>query len=110
MERPIDKEKEVLVEVIPNQKAPEPSKETETRSLQKVVEEALEKGLSPEEEAILRLRFGLQFGPHPRGPLSYEEIGKRFGLSKQRVGNIIERALEKLREDPKLTELFKDLI
>ena len=49
--------------------------------------------LGPREEQILRLRFGIGF---PSG-YTLEEIGKRFGISRERVRQIEERAVKKLK-------------
>jgi RNA polymerase primary sigma factor len=49
--------------------------------------------LNPREEQILRLRFGIGM---PSG-YTLEEIGKRFGISRERVRQIEERALKKLK-------------
>ena len=49
--------------------------------------------LSPREEQILRLRFGIGF---PSG-YTLEEIGRQFGISRERVRQIEERALKKLK-------------
>lgn len=52
--------------------------------------------LSSREEQIVRLRFGIGF---PSG-YTLEEIGKRFGISRERVRQIEERALRKLKLVP----------
>jgi len=50
--------------------------------------------LDPREELILRLRYGLKDGwSH-----TLEEIGERFGLSRERIRQIEDRALRKLRD------------
>lgn len=49
--------------------------------------------LSSREEQILRLRFGIGF---PSG-YTLEQIGKQFGISRERVRQIEERALKKLK-------------
>ena len=49
--------------------------------------------LGPREEQILRLRFGIGL---PSG-YTLEEIGRRFGISRERVRQIEERALKKLK-------------
>jgi len=49
--------------------------------------------LSPREEQILRLRYGIGL---PSG-YTLEEVGKRFGISRERVRQIEERALRKLK-------------
>ncbi len=60
--------------------------------------------LSPREQEILSLRFGLTDDE----PRTLEEIGKRFGLTRERVRQIENRALEKIRklEKSKILEEF----
>ena len=60
--------------------------------------------LSPREQEILSLRFGLTDDE----PRTLEEIGKRFGLTRERVRQIENRALEKIRklEKAKILEEF----
>lgn len=49
--------------------------------------------LTPREEKILRMRFGIG----ERTDYTLEEVGKQFGISRERVRQIEERALRKLR-------------
>ncbi|UCD72214.1 MAG: sigma-70 family RNA polymerase sigma factor, partial [Syntrophobacterales bacterium] len=49
--------------------------------------------LNPREEKILRMRFGIG----EKTDYTLEEVGKRFGISRERVRQIEERALRKLR-------------
>ncbi len=60
--------------------------------------------LSPREQEILSLRFGLADDE----PRTLEEIGKKFGLTRERVRQIENRALEKIRklEKSKILEEF----
>lgn len=60
--------------------------------------------LSSREQEILRLRFGLADDE----PRTLEEIGKKFGLTRERVRQIENRALEKIRklEKAKILEEF----
>lgn len=51
--------------------------------------------LEPRERAIIRLRAGLE-GDMPRG-LTLEEIGNRFGITKERVRQLHARSMKKLR-------------
>lgn len=51
--------------------------------------------LDPRERAIIRLRAGLE-GDMPRG-LTLEEIGNRFGITKERVRQLHARSMRKLR-------------
>jgi RNA polymerase primary sigma factor len=61
------------------------------------VERALA-GLSPKEQEVLRLRFGLGGGE----ACTLEEIGQRFGLTRERIRQIEAQALRKLRHRPQL--------
>ncbi|MBK7552843.1 MAG: sigma-70 family RNA polymerase sigma factor [Syntrophaceae bacterium] len=60
--------------------------------------------LTPREQEILSLRFGLADDE----PRTLEEIGKKFGLTRERVRQIENRALEKIRklEKAKILEEF----
>jgi RNA polymerase primary sigma factor len=62
------------------------------KSLTHDIQEAL-KGLNNREAEILTLYFGIQRDR----PLTLEEIGKRMGLTRERVRQIKERAIERLR-------------
>jgi RNA polymerase primary sigma factor len=61
--------------------------------------------LNSREEQILRLRFGIG------EPASYtlEEVGKRFGISRERVRQIEQRALSKLKAQPKARAMYRTL-
>ncbi|OPY13236.1 MAG: RNA polymerase sigma factor SigA [Syntrophaceae bacterium PtaB.Bin038] len=60
--------------------------------------------LTPREQEILSLRFGLADDE----PRTLEEIGRKFGLTRERVRQIENRALEKIRklEKAKILEEF----
>ncbi len=51
------------------------------------------RSLTPKEEKILRMRFGIG----ENGPYTLEEIGHDFGISRERVRQIVEKGLRKLR-------------
>ncbi len=63
-------------------------------TLQDTIEEVLEQ-LSEREMRIIKLRFGLG----GEGPYTLEETGKFLGITRERVRQIQEKAIEKLREN-----------
>ncbi len=81
-----------LREVIPDQDAPSPDSDVISRSLQEDVAEALET-LSDREAKILTLYFGIG----REEALTLEEIGRILGLTRERVRQIKEKAIKKLR-------------
>lgn len=81
-----------LREVIPDMDAPSPDSDVISRSLQEDVAEALE-SLSEREAKILTLYFGIG----REEALTLEEIGRILGLTRERVRQIKEKAIKKLR-------------
>ncbi|TVR06030.1 MAG: sigma-70 family RNA polymerase sigma factor [Spirochaetaceae bacterium] len=62
-------------------------------TLQETIEEVLRQ-LSTREKRIIQLRFGLA----GEGPLTLEETGSQLGITRERVRQIQEKAIKKLRE------------
>ena len=77
-----------------------PSNATEDMIMQEQVESVL-KTLSPREETVLRLRFGIGDG-YQR---TLEEVGNRFGVTRERVRQIETKALKKLRHPTRCRKL-----
>ncbi len=71
---------------------PSPSQTTYENMLRERVEQVLAT-LSPREARILRLRFGLENGH----PYTLEEVGHKFGLTRERIRQIEGKALRRLR-------------
>jgi RNA polymerase primary sigma factor len=71
---------------------PSPSQTTYEHLLHERVEQVLST-LSPREARILRLRFGLENGH----PYTLEEVGHKFGLTRERIRQIEGKALRRLR-------------
>jgi RNA polymerase primary sigma factor len=71
---------------------PSPSQTTYENMLHERVEQVLST-LSPREARILRLRFGLENGH----PYTLEEVGHKFGLTRERIRQIEGKALRRLR-------------
>lgn len=101
MDAPIsDDEEGDLYDIFINKDSPEPDKNLLTESLRREIERALTT-LSGRESDILRLYFGLSGNP----PHTLEEIGEKFGLTRERVRQIKEKSIRKL----KLTSRSKNL-
>ena len=64
-----------------------------------LVEKLLASGLTPREEKVLRLRFGVG---NEEGPMSLEDVGKCYGVTGQRIRDIEKRAIRKLRHPSRL--------
>jgi len=80
--------------------SPSPEKEITNKELQKGLREVL-KSLSPREERILRMRFGIDFNVNH----TLEEIGEDFALSRERIRQIEEEAINKLRKSKGIKKL-----
>jgi RNA polymerase primary sigma factor len=81
-----------LLDYLPDQFSQGPEDETYERALKQTVEEALS-SLKEREAKILRLYFGLD----DQDPMTLEEIGALLGITRERVRQIKEKALVRLR-------------
>ena len=81
-----------LLDYLPDQFSPGPEDETYEKALMETVEEALET-LKEREAKILRLYFGLD----GQEPMTLEEIGALLDITRERVRQIKEKALGRLR-------------
>jgi RNA polymerase primary sigma factor len=81
-----------LLDYVSDQFAAGPDDELYSQALQQSIEDALGT-LSEREAKVLRLYFGLGDAE----PLTLEQIGERFGITRERVRQIKERALARLR-------------
>jgi len=83
-----------LIDFIPNSSIPPPVYRFTLDTLKEEVRELLEKVVKDKREMeILKLRFGLE----EKGGYSLREIGKKYGVSRERIRQIQERALSRLR-------------
>ncbi len=89
-----------LLDVLPNDENTSPDDTLMGESLKIDIERALSM-LHPREAEITRLYFGIG----REHPLTLEEIGQRFGLTRERVRQIKEKALRKLRQKHRREEL-----
>ncbi|MEE2751270.1 MAG: sigma-70 family RNA polymerase sigma factor [Myxococcota bacterium] len=87
-----DESDSTIAEFIPNEDAALPCDAIEEASIKQAIETVL-CSLTPREEQVLRMRFGIG-EPVPR---SLEEIGTHFNLTRERIRQIEIKALKKLR-------------
>ncbi|HCC30249.1 MAG TPA: RNA polymerase subunit sigma [Marinilabiliales bacterium] len=101
MDAPLQQDEEgSMYEVIPNKDMPLPDKNLINDSLRKEIERTLTT-LSQREADILRLYFGLNATP----PHTLEEIGEKFELTRERVRQIKEKAIRKLKQTSRCKNL-----
>ena len=93
LDQPVYKDGFLGIDLLTDADAPSPFdnvvRSEESRELQRLLQV-----LSPREARLLRLRFGLEYGEE----LTLEEIGTRFRLTRERIRQIENRALEKMRD------------
>lgn len=105
LETPIGEEEDShLGDFIPDDDAQEPVDAASMLLLKEQLGEVL-KTLTPREEKVLALRFGLEDG-HPR---TLEEVGKEFNVTRERIRQIEAKALRKLRH-PSRSKKLKDFL
>ena len=105
LETPIGEEEDShLGDFIEDQDAPAPAEAASFRLLKEQLEEVLET-LTPREEKVLRLRFGLDDGR----ARTLEEVGHVFGVTRERIRQIEAKALRKLRH-PSRSKKLKDYL
>jgi RNA polymerase primary sigma factor len=102
LERPIGDEgdSDELGSFIEDRTTPMPTENASQRLLAEKIQEMLTT-LSPREARILRLRFGLVDGCSH----TLEEVGQRFGLTRERIRQIEGKALRRLRHPRRSREL-----
>ena len=105
LETPIGEEEDShLGDFIPDDDAPEPAEAASFMLLKEQLVEVLST-LTPREEKVLRLRFGIEDG-HTR---TLEEVGKEFNVTRERIRQIEAKALRKLRH-PSRSKKLKDFL
>ncbi|MEN9342268.1 MAG: polymerase sigma factor SigA [Candidatus Parcubacteria bacterium] len=108
IETPIgDEDDSVLGDFIEDQSNPRPDQLAARAYLRDLIGEILS-DLSDREQKILRMRFGLEDGVSH----TLEEVGKVFGVTRERIRQIEAKALERIREHGKAKSLegFENLI
>jgi len=102
LEAPVgeDDEDSTLGEFIEDEKILSPDQQAARRLLQDQVKDILV-DLAPREQRILEMRFGLRDGVTH----TLEEVGREFGVTRERIRQIEAKALEKIRQHSKLKKL-----
>lgn len=105
LETPIGEEEDShLGDFIPDDDAPAPAESAAFTMLKEQLFEVLDT-LTPREEKVLRLRFGLDDGR----ARTLEEVGKEFNVTRERIRQIEAKALRKLRH-PSRSKKLKDFL
>ena len=105
LETPIGEEEDShLGDFIPDEDAPAPAEAASFALMKEQLMEVLDT-LTPREEKVLRLRFGLDDG-HQR---TLEEVGKEFNVTRERIRQIEAKALRKLRH-PSRSKKLRDYL
>ncbi|MBQ3090225.1 MAG: RNA polymerase sigma factor RpoD [Oscillospiraceae bacterium] len=105
LETPIGEEEDShLGDFIPDEDASEPSEAASFTLLKEQLKEVLST-LTPREEKVLKLRFGIEDGR----TRTLEEVGKQFHVTRERIRQIEAKALRKLRH-PSRSKKLKDFL
>jgi len=102
LELPVgEDEEQELGDVLADTESATPEDLATTQTLKDEVQRVLESVLTPREQLVLQLRFGLGNGQaHP-----LEQVGRELGITRERVRQIEAGALAKLRQPPVLDRL-----
>ena len=101
LETPIGEEEDSpLGDFIPDDDTPSPAEATSTSILREELERQLHT-LTPREEHVIKLRFGLYDGR----TRTLEEVGKEFDITRERIRQIEAKALRKLRHPSRARHL-----
>jgi len=105
LETPIGEEEDShLGDFIPDEDASEPSEAASFTLLKEQLTSVLST-LTPREEKVLRLRFGIEDGR----TRTLEEVGKEFNVTRERIRQIEAKALRKLRH-PSRSKKLRDFL
>ncbi len=94
-----------LGDLIEDKSSESPAARVITSNLREIAGDVLQT-LSPREERVIRLRFGLDNGGHER---TLEEVGQNFNVTRERIRQIEAKALRKLRH-PSRARLLKNFL
>ncbi len=105
LELPVGEDEDAeLGSFIEDESTPTPTQSVHQHILREKVEEVLST-LSPREARILRMRYGLDNGR----AYTLEEVGRKFGLTRERIRQIQGKALRRLRH-PRRSRMLRDYL
>ena len=105
LDAPMSRDEETgLLETLSSDHENGPDKSMERSQLTQDVSNALH-SLRPKEEAVLKMYFGID----PEVPHSLEEIGNRLNITRERVRQIKEKALSKMKHASRIKPLFSHI-
>ncbi len=105
LDAPMSEDEETSIgDVVPDETTPTPSDVIERDMLRQEVRRVLD-GLNPRERQVIELRFGL-VDDHD---YTLEEVGKRLKVTRERVRQIEERAIRKLRH-PTMSRVLREYL
>jgi len=88
------------MEIIADETAMNPFIVAAQKNLRKIVSQTLD-GLDPKEETVIRMRFGMSTNQ----PCTLEDVGKYLGVTRERVRQIEQKALQKLKHPTRARKL-----
>lgn len=97
-----DEDVSSLIDVVPNDDSENPDSELVNNNISEKIIEVLNK-LSYREQDVIKMSFGIGMFP-----MQNEEIANRFGITSERVRQIIKEALEKIRSE--YSDSLKELL
>ncbi len=103
LELPVGSEENTLLgDLLPDQRVLSPLDSVSHKALQEAIRMVLDQ-LTPRERRVIKLRFGLEDG-HRR---TLEEVGREFGVTRERIRQIEVKALRRLKH-PVVARLLRD--
>jgi len=104
LEYPVGDGEALLGDFIPDRESPTADSQVDRGEMTQQVAQALG-SLSPREEAVIRLRFGIGQGE----AMTLEEVGRTIGVTRERIRQIEAKALMKLRT-PEFQQALRPLL
>jgi RNA polymerase primary sigma factor len=104
LEYPVGDGEALLGDFIPDRESPTADSQMDRGEMTQQVAQALG-SLSPREEAVIRLRFGIGQGE----AMTLEEVGRTIGVTRERIRQIEAKALMKLRT-PEFQQVLRPLL